>query len=185
MISFHRSPQKNCSRTWVFTIRKPEMNSEVTKFASDMIFFRVVKLRSTRKNTLKTVGCWVTVKWKIKFLVDKCEVIYIGKIILPKQWSFWLVIITQNQELGTIIASCMKMSAQCSVAIKKSKLSARNYKERNREGNPTKQKKPSQKTMLYKISKNPLCAPFSVACAILSLLCILKFHRYISHRAVH
>lgn len=71
---------------------------------------------------------------------------YIGKIILPKQWWSWLVITTQKQDLGAIIASSMKMSAQCSVAITKVNWMLGIIKRGiEKEKNPTKQKPTKQK----------------------------------------
>lgn len=121
MISFLSAvPKGNCARTWVFTIRKREMNSEITKLAGDMILFREVKMKANWKKHWRLQDAeWLIIKWKMKFIVDKCKVMYMRKIILRKRWWSWLVITTQKQDLGVIIDSSMKMSTQCSVEIKK------------------------------------------------------------------
>lgn len=165
MISFLSAvPKGNCARTWVFTIRKREMNSEMTKFAGDMILFRVLKMKANWKKHWRMQDAeWLLIKWKMKFIVDKGKVMYMGKKTLHKHWWSWLVITTQKQDLGVIIDSSMKMSAQCSVAIKKLNWMLGIIKRRI--------EKKKQKIELYKCcKKSMMCSIFNSMCnSILSI----------------
>lgn len=128
-------------------------------------------MKANWKKTLKDAGCWLSNnRMKNEIIVDKCKVMYMGKIILHNRWWSWLVITMQKQDLGVIIDSSRKMSVQCSVAIEKVNwmlgiIKGRIEKKKKAGGGEGKNK--GKKTVLYKHCKNPWCAPFSTTCAIL------------------
>lgn len=60
---------------------KKEESSEVTKFAVDTQLFKVVRMKADCEELHKDVKrlCDWAIKQQMKFSVDKCEVMHVGK----------------------------------------------------------------------------------------------------------
>ncbi|CAM4594941.1 unnamed protein product [Lepidochelys kempii] len=103
-----------------------EVNSEVAKFVDDTKLLKIVKSKAdftakSYKGILQNLGDWA-VKWQMKFNVDKCEVIHIGKHnpnYTYKMMGSKLAVTTQERDLGVIVDSSLKTSTQCAAAVKK------------------------------------------------------------------
>ncbi|CAM4547301.1 unnamed protein product [Lepidochelys olivacea] len=100
------------------------VNSEVAKFADDTKLLKIIKSQADCKELqkdLSKLGDWVT-KWQMKFNVDKCKIMHIGKHdpnYTYKMMESKLVVTTQEKDLGVIVDSSLKISTQCAVAAKK------------------------------------------------------------------
>ncbi|CAM5124383.1 unnamed protein product, partial [Natator depressus] len=100
------------------------VNSEVAKFADDTKLLKIVKTKADceeLQKDLTKLGHWAT-KWQMKFNVDKCKVMHIGKNNPNYTYNMMRAnLATPNQEkdLGVIVDSSLKTSTQCAAAVKK------------------------------------------------------------------
>ncbi|CAM5145823.1 unnamed protein product [Natator depressus] len=100
------------------------VNSEVAKFADDTKLLKIVKTKADCEELQKDLpkrSDWAT-KWQMKFNVDKCKVMHIGKN--NPNYTYIMMganLATTNQEkdLGVIMDSSLKTSMQCAAAVKK------------------------------------------------------------------
>ncbi|CAM5165838.1 unnamed protein product [Natator depressus] len=100
------------------------VNSEVAKFADDTKLLKIVKTQADceeLQKDLSKLGDWAT-KWQMKFNVDKCKVMHIGKNnpnYTYKMMGSKLAVTTQERDLGVIVDSSLKTSTQSAAAVKK------------------------------------------------------------------
>ncbi|CAM4640541.1 unnamed protein product [Lepidochelys kempii] len=100
------------------------VNSEVAKFADDTKLLKIVKYQSDceeLQKDLTKLGDWAT-KWRMKFNVDKCKAMHIGKHnpnYTYKMIGSKLAVTLQERDLGIIVDSSLKTSTQCAAAVKK------------------------------------------------------------------
>uniref|UniRef100_K7F0M2 Reverse transcriptase domain-containing protein n=1 Tax=Pelodiscus sinensis TaxID=13735 RepID=K7F0M2_PELSI len=100
------------------------VSSEVVKFADDTKLFRIVKTEADcegLQEDLTKLSDWAT-KWQMKFNVDKCKVMHIGKNNPNYTYSMMganLATTNQERDLGVIVDSSLKTSTQCAVVVKK------------------------------------------------------------------
>ncbi|EMP36995.1 hypothetical protein UY3_05796, partial [Chelonia mydas] len=104
--------------------RQKGVNSEVAKFEDDTKLLKIVKSQADceeLQKDLSKLGDWAT-KWQMKFSIDKCKVIHIGKHNLNctyKMMGSELAVTIQERDLGVIVESSLKTSTQCAAAVKK------------------------------------------------------------------
>uniref|UniRef100_K7F105 Reverse transcriptase domain-containing protein n=1 Tax=Pelodiscus sinensis TaxID=13735 RepID=K7F105_PELSI len=100
------------------------VSSEVVKFADDTKLFRIVKTEADcegLQEDLTKLSEWAT-KWQMKFNVDKCKVMHIGKNNPNYTYSMMganLAMTNQERDLGVIVDSSLKTSTQRAAAVKK------------------------------------------------------------------
>uniref|UniRef100_A0A452HI16 Reverse transcriptase domain-containing protein n=1 Tax=Gopherus agassizii TaxID=38772 RepID=A0A452HI16_9SAUR len=100
------------------------VNSEVAKFADDTKLLKIVKAKADceeLQKDLTKLSDWAT-KWQMKFNVDKCKVMHIGKNNPNYTYNMMganLATTSQEKDLGVIVDSSLKMSTQCAEAVKK------------------------------------------------------------------
>uniref|UniRef100_A0A8C3H706 Reverse transcriptase domain-containing protein n=1 Tax=Chrysemys picta bellii TaxID=8478 RepID=A0A8C3H706_CHRPI len=100
------------------------VNSEVAKFADDTKLLKIVKSKADceeLQKDLTKLSDWAT-KWQMKFNVDKCKVMHIGKNNSNYTYNMMganLATTSQEKDLGVIVDSSLKMSTQCAEAVKK------------------------------------------------------------------
>ncbi|CAM5167759.1 unnamed protein product [Natator depressus] len=100
------------------------VNSEVAKFVDDTKLLKIVKSQADceeLQKDLTKMGDWAT-KWQMKFNVDKCKVMHIGKHNPNYTYTMMgskLAVTTQERDLGVIVDSSLKSSTQCAAAVKK------------------------------------------------------------------
>ncbi|CAM5122732.1 unnamed protein product [Eretmochelys imbricata] len=100
------------------------VNSEVAKFADDTKLLKIVKTKADceeLQKDLKKLSDWAT-KWRMKFNVDKCKVMHIGKNNANYTYNMMgtnLATTNQERDLGVIMDSSLKMSMQGAAAVKK------------------------------------------------------------------
>ncbi|CAM5079620.1 unnamed protein product [Natator depressus] len=100
------------------------VNSEVATFADDTKLLKIVKSQvdcQELQKDLTKLGDWAT-KWQMKFNVDKCKVMHIGKRNPNCTYTMMgskLAVTTQERDLGVIVDSSLKSSTQCAAAVKK------------------------------------------------------------------
>uniref|UniRef100_K7EZH3 Reverse transcriptase domain-containing protein n=1 Tax=Pelodiscus sinensis TaxID=13735 RepID=K7EZH3_PELSI len=100
------------------------VSSEVVKFADDTKLFRIVKTEADcegLQEDLTKLSDWAT-KWQMKFNVDKCKVMHIGKNNPNYTYSMMganLATTNQERDLGVIVDSSLKTSTQSAAAVKK------------------------------------------------------------------
>ncbi|CAM4478002.1 unnamed protein product [Lepidochelys kempii] len=100
------------------------VNSEVAKFADDTKLLKIVKTQADceeLQKDLSKLGDWAT-KWQMKFNVDKCKVMHIGKHNPNYTYTMMgskLAVTTQERDLGVIVDSSLKTSTQCAAAVKR------------------------------------------------------------------
>ncbi|XP_030051022.1 uncharacterized protein LOC115464802, partial [Microcaecilia unicolor] len=100
------------------------ITSEVIKFADDTKLFRVVKSQEEcerLQEDLARLGEWAC-KWQMKFNVDKCKVMHVGK--RNPNYSYVLQgstlgVTDQERDLGVVVDDTLKPSAQCAAAARK------------------------------------------------------------------
>ncbi|CAM5165119.1 unnamed protein product [Natator depressus] len=108
------------------------VNREVAKFADDTNLLKIVKTKADceeLQKDLTKLSDWAT-KWQMKFNVDKCKVMHIGKNNLHYTYNMMganLATTNQEKDLGVIVDSSLKTSTQCAAAVKKSKWDVRNH----------------------------------------------------------
>ncbi|CAM4607019.1 unnamed protein product [Lepidochelys olivacea] len=96
------------------------VNSEVAKFADDTKLLKIVKTKADCEELTK-LSEWAT-KWQMKFNVDKCKVMHIGKNNPNYKYNMMganLATTNQEKDLGIIMDSSVKTSTQCAEAVKK------------------------------------------------------------------
>ncbi|CAM5136677.1 unnamed protein product [Natator depressus] len=92
------------------------VNSEVAKFADDTKLLKIVKSQADceeLQKALSKLGDWAT-KWQMKFNIDKCKVMHIGKHhpnYTYKMMGSKLAVTTQERDLGVIVDSSLKTSS--------------------------------------------------------------------------
>ncbi|CAM4589481.1 unnamed protein product [Caretta caretta] len=102
------------------------VNSEVAKFADDTKVLKIVKSRADceeLQKDLSKLGDGAT-KLQMKFNVDKCKVMHIGKHnpnYTYKMMGSKSAVTTQEREFGVIVDSSLKSSTQRAAAVKKAK----------------------------------------------------------------
>ncbi|CAM4509126.1 unnamed protein product [Lepidochelys olivacea] len=101
------------------------VNSEEAKFADDTKLLKIVKTKADceeqLQKDLKKLSDWAT-KWQMKFNVDKCKVMHIGKNNPNYTYNMMranLATTNQEKDLGVIVHSSLKTSTQCAAAVKK------------------------------------------------------------------
>ncbi|CAM5143004.1 unnamed protein product [Natator depressus] len=100
------------------------VNSEVAKFADDTKLLKIVKTKADceeLQKDLTKLSDWAT-KWQMKFNVDECKVMHTGKNDPHYTYNMMganLATTNQERELGVIVDSSLKMSTQCTAAVKK------------------------------------------------------------------
>ncbi|CAM4625917.1 unnamed protein product [Caretta caretta] len=100
------------------------VNSEVAKFAKDTKLLKIVKTKADceeLQKDLTKLSDWAT-KWQMKFIVDKCKVMHIGKNNPNYTYNMMganLTTTNQEKDLGVIVDSSLKTSTQCAAAVKK------------------------------------------------------------------
>uniref|UniRef100_A0A8C4XYG1 Reverse transcriptase domain-containing protein n=1 Tax=Gopherus evgoodei TaxID=1825980 RepID=A0A8C4XYG1_9SAUR len=100
------------------------VNSEMAKFADDTKLLKIVKTKADceeLQKDLTKLSDWAT-KWQMKFKVDKCKVMHIGKNNPNYTYNMMgahLATTSQEKDLGVIVDSSLKMSTQCAEAVKK------------------------------------------------------------------
>ncbi|CAM4581149.1 unnamed protein product [Lepidochelys kempii] len=100
------------------------VNGEVAKFADDIKLLKTVKSQADCEEfqgDLTKLGVWAT-KWQMKFNVDKCKVMHIGKHhpnYIYKLMGSKLAVTTQERDLGVIVESSLETSTQWAAAAKK------------------------------------------------------------------
>uniref|UniRef100_A0A8C8SCV0 Reverse transcriptase domain-containing protein n=1 Tax=Pelusios castaneus TaxID=367368 RepID=A0A8C8SCV0_9SAUR len=100
------------------------VNSEVAKFADDTKLLKIVKTKADceeLQKDLTKLSDWAS-KWQMKFNVDKCKVMHIGKNNPNYTYNMMganLATTSQEKDLGVIVDSSLKMSVQCAEAVKK------------------------------------------------------------------
>ncbi|CAM5171781.1 unnamed protein product [Natator depressus] len=100
------------------------VNSEVSKFTDDTKLLKIVKSQADCEEIQKDLtklGDWAT-KWQMKFNVDKCKVMNIGKYNPNYTYTMMgskLAVTTQERDLGVTVDSSLKSSTQCAAAVKK------------------------------------------------------------------
>ncbi|CAM4639967.1 unnamed protein product [Lepidochelys kempii] len=100
------------------------VNSEAAKFADDTKLLKIVKTQPDCKELQKDLSKlddWAT-KWQMKFNVDKCKVMHIGKHNPNYTYTMMgskLAVTTQERDLGVIVNCSLKPSTQCAAAVKK------------------------------------------------------------------
>ncbi|CAM5109917.1 unnamed protein product [Eretmochelys imbricata] len=93
------------------------VKSEVAKLADDTKIFKIVKSQADCKELqkdLSKLGDWAT-KWQMKFNVDKCKVMRIGKHNPNNTYTMMgskLAVTTQERDLGVIVDCSLKTSTQ-------------------------------------------------------------------------
>ncbi|CAM4495757.1 unnamed protein product [Caretta caretta] len=98
------------------------VNSKVAKCADDTKLLKTVKSQADcdeLQKDLSKLGDWAT-KWQMKFNVDKCKVMHIGKHnpnYTHKMMGSKLAFTTQERDLGVIVDSSLKTSTQCAEAV--------------------------------------------------------------------
>ncbi|CAM4564408.1 unnamed protein product [Caretta caretta] len=100
------------------------VNSEVAKFADDTKLLKILKTKADceeLQKDLTKLSDWAT-KWQMKFNVDKCKVMHIGKNNPNYTYNMMganLPMTNQERDLGVIVESSLKTSTQCAAAVKK------------------------------------------------------------------
>ncbi|CAM5114425.1 unnamed protein product [Natator depressus] len=100
------------------------VNSEVAKFADDTKLLKIVKTKADCEELQKgltKLSDWAT-KWQMKFNVEKCKVMHIGKNNPNYTYNMMranLATANQEKDLGVIVDSSLKTSMQCAAAVKK------------------------------------------------------------------
>ncbi|CAM4577882.1 unnamed protein product [Lepidochelys olivacea] len=100
------------------------VNSEVAKFADETELLKIVKTQADceeLQKDLSKLSDWAT-KWQMKFNVDKCKVMHIGKHnpnYTYKMMGSKLAVTTQKRDLGITVDSSLKTSTQCAAEVKK------------------------------------------------------------------
>ncbi|CAM4413494.1 unnamed protein product, partial [Caretta caretta] len=100
------------------------VNSEVEKFADDTKLLKIVKTTEDceeLQKDLTKLSDWAK-KWQMKFNVDKCKVMHIGKNNPNYTYNMTganLATTNQERDLGVIVDSSLKTSMQYAVAVKK------------------------------------------------------------------
>ena len=100
------------------------ITSEVIKFADDTKLFKVVKTQEDcgkLQEDLDKLEDWAS-KWQMKFNVDKCKVMHLGKNNPNYGYTMQgstLGTTTQEKDLGVIVDNMLKPSAQCAAAAKR------------------------------------------------------------------
>ena len=96
---------------------------KVSKFADDTKIASKVTTtqdRETLQSDLDQLTRWAN-KWQMKFNVDKCKVLHIGKRNDHVQYSMngqQLSAVTKEKDLGVTISNDLKPSQQCSEVVK-------------------------------------------------------------------
>ena len=100
------------------------IESSITLFVDDTKVWRVIKTDDDQKalqSDLDRLMEWSD-KWLLKFNQEKCKVIYIGENLKKEYWmrneagSHSLTGTIKERDLGIIVRSDLKPSAQCSAA---------------------------------------------------------------------
>uniref|UniRef100_A0A8C3P8K5 Gypsy retrotransposon integrase-like protein 1 n=1 Tax=Chrysemys picta bellii TaxID=8478 RepID=A0A8C3P8K5_CHRPI len=100
------------------------VKSEVAKFADDTKLLKIVKTKADceeLQKDLTKLSDWAT-KWQMKFNVDKCKVMHIGKNnpnYTHNMMGANLATTNQERDLGVIVDSSLKTFTQCAVAVRK------------------------------------------------------------------
>ncbi|CAM5148917.1 unnamed protein product [Eretmochelys imbricata] len=100
------------------------VNSEVAKFADDTKLLKIVKTKADCEEVQKDLtklSDWAT-KWQMKFNVDKCKVMHIGKNNPNYTYNMMgpnLATTNQEKDLGVIVDSSLKTSTQRTAAVQK------------------------------------------------------------------
>ncbi|CAM4557507.1 unnamed protein product [Lepidochelys olivacea] len=100
------------------------VNSKAAKFADDTKLLKIVRTKTDceeLQKDLTKLSDWAT-KWQMKFNVDKCKVMHIGKNNPNYTYNMMEVnLATTNQEKdpGVSVDSSLKTSTQCAAAVKK------------------------------------------------------------------
>uniref|UniRef100_A0A8C3I5X8 Reverse transcriptase domain-containing protein n=1 Tax=Chrysemys picta bellii TaxID=8478 RepID=A0A8C3I5X8_CHRPI len=100
------------------------VKSEVAKFADDTKLLKIVKTKADceeLQKDLPKLSDWAT-KWQIKFNVDKCKVMHIGRNNPNYTYNMMganLATTNQEKDLGVIVDSSLKTSTQCAAVVKK------------------------------------------------------------------
>ncbi|CAM5109632.1 unnamed protein product [Eretmochelys imbricata] len=103
------------------------VNSEVAKFADDTKLLKILKTKADceeLQKDLTKLSDWAT-KWQMKFNVDKCKVMHIGKNNPNYTYNMMganLPMTNQERDLGVIVDSSLKTSTQCAAAVKKANM---------------------------------------------------------------
>ncbi|CAM5175590.1 unnamed protein product [Natator depressus] len=115
------------------------VKSKVAKFADDTKLLKIVKTKAdceAFQKDLTKLSDWAT-KWQMKFNVDKCKVMHIGKDNPNYTYNMMganLATTNQEKDLGVIVDSSPKTSTQCAAGSQKSKWDVRNHhQKRDRE----------------------------------------------------
>uniref|UniRef100_A0A8C3IBY2 Reverse transcriptase domain-containing protein n=1 Tax=Chrysemys picta bellii TaxID=8478 RepID=A0A8C3IBY2_CHRPI len=100
------------------------VNSEMAKFADDTKLLKIVKTKADceelQKDLIK-LSDWAT-KWQMKFNMDKCKVMHIGKNNPNYTYNVTganLATTNKERDLGVIVDSSLKTSMQYAAAVKK------------------------------------------------------------------
>jgi ribonuclease P/MRP protein subunit RPP40 len=99
------------------------INSKLLKFADDTKVFSVVETQeevAMLRDDLKTLCEWSN-DWLMLFNVEKCKVMHLGKKNLGAGYSMNgndLEVIQEERDLGVIVQSDLKVSAQCAKVVK-------------------------------------------------------------------
>ncbi|CAM4653692.1 unnamed protein product [Lepidochelys kempii] len=103
------------------------VNSEVAKFADDTKLLKIVKTKADceeLQKDLTKLSDWAT-KWQMKFNVDKCKVMHIGKNNPNQTYNTMgsnLATTNQERDLGVIVDSSLNTSMQCAVVKKANRM---------------------------------------------------------------
>ena len=91
------------------------------KFADDAkLFSKIVQYDNFLQEDLNILKEW-SVKWGLKFNIDKCKIMHMGKSNPNTVYSIdntALKVITEERDLGVVMSSDFKSSAQCIQATK-------------------------------------------------------------------
>ena len=93
----------------------------ISKFANDIkIASRVNTLNGVKslQRTLDKLFAW-SKKWEMKFNINKCGALHIGKINFKFQYQMndgWVKLINEKKDLGVITSKDLKFSRQCLLA---------------------------------------------------------------------
>ncbi|CAM4622379.1 unnamed protein product [Lepidochelys kempii] len=100
------------------------VNSEVAKYVDDTKLLKIVMSQAGCEELQRDrtkLGDWAT-KWQMKFNVDQCKVMRVGKHNPNYTYQMMgskLAVTTQERYRGVIVESSLKTSTQCAVTVKK------------------------------------------------------------------
>ncbi|CAM5108054.1 unnamed protein product, partial [Natator depressus] len=97
------------------------VKSEVAKLTDDTKLLKTKADWEELQKDLTKLSDWAT-KWQMKFNVDKCKVMHIGKNNPNYTYNMMganLATTNQEKDLGVIVDSSLKMSMHCAAAVKK------------------------------------------------------------------